>query len=284
MSRPPNPEPRTPKSPNRQSSIFNLQLFAHRGASHDAPENTLAAFRLGWQQGADGMECDVYLSRDRRIVCIHDATTQRTAGINHRVASSTWPILRKLDVGRWKGPQWTGERIPLLADVLAELPRGKRIQIEIKSTPKIIPVLVPLLRKVPNYRQRVLVIAFDPRVVRALKRAAPDIRALWLTAYHRLPGGVAAPVTPKRPREGGWRPSPAEIIKTLTTTRADGLGSQSHRALTPTLARTLRTHGFLLYVWTVDHPATARRLARLGATGIATNRPAHLRKGLKEET
>ena len=64
-------------------------LIAHRGASHDAPENTLAAFRLAWEQGADGIEGDFRLSRDGEIICLHDATTRRTAGIDLVVADAT---------------------------------------------------------------------------------------------------------------------------------------------------------------------------------------------------
>src|SRR5689334_354029 len=107
-------------------------VVAHRGASHEAPENTLAAFRLAWEQGADAIEGDFYLTRDREIVCIHDDNTKRTSGEDLSVAASTLAQLRRLDVGRWKDPKWKGERIPTLTEVLATIPAGKRIFIEIK--------------------------------------------------------------------------------------------------------------------------------------------------------
>ena len=102
------------------------QIIAHRGASADAPENTLAAFRLGWEQDADGIEGDFRLSADGRIVCIHDDDTQRVAGSRLVVSETSYNDLHALDVGRWKGEQWRGERIPSLAEVhvhLAALPR-----------------------------------------------------------------------------------------------------------------------------------------------------------------
>src|SRR6478672_5367982 len=102
-----------------------MQIIAHRGASFDAPENTLAAIRLGWDQGADGVEFDVRLSRDGQIVVIHDADTRRVANVDRLVSDQTVDELRQLDVGRWKGPQFAGERIPTLAEVLAIVPAGK---------------------------------------------------------------------------------------------------------------------------------------------------------------
>ncbi|MCE9613526.1 MAG: glycerophosphodiester phosphodiesterase [Lentisphaerae bacterium] len=247
-------------------------IIAHRGASHEAPENTLAAFRLAWAQGADGIECDVHLTRDRRIVCIHDANTRRTTGVNRRVASLTWAALRRLDAGAWKAPRWRGERIPLLREVLEALPRGKRIQIEVKAGPDLVPRLVPLVRAVPDFRRRVTVITFDTRVIRALKRAAPEVPVLWLTAYRQ------------DPHRAGWRPTRATVLATLAATHADGLGSQSHRALNAALARDLRTRGRRLCVWTVDDAVTARRFARLGVEAIATNRPGWLRPRMTPTT
>lgn len=245
-----------------------MLIFAHRGASGDAPENTMPAFELGWQQGADGLECDVHLTRDGKIVCIHDANTRRTTGISRQVASSTWRSLRALDVGGWKGPRWIGTRLSLLSEVLEALPRDKHIQVEIKSGAAMLPRLIPLLRKLPQYRRRLWVIAFDREVLRALKRAAPDVRALWLTGYKR---------TEAHPR---WQPTRAGILATLADIGADGLGSQSHRALTPELVRDLLARGLAIFVWTVDRADVARRMLRLGVDGIASNRPGRIRNKL----
>ncbi|NJL18973.1 MAG: hypothetical protein HC901_01285 [Bdellovibrionaceae bacterium] len=88
------------------------RLIAHRGASHQAPENTLPAFRMAWQEEADGIETDIHLTRDGRLACIHDADTQRITGTNLVVAESTFTELQALDAGSWKGPQWTAPASP----------------------------------------------------------------------------------------------------------------------------------------------------------------------------
>lgn len=84
-------------------------IVAHRGASYDAPENTLAAFRLAFEKDADGIEGDFYLTSDNRIVCIHDSDTERVAGKKLIVAKSTLAELKQLDVGSWKDKKWHAE-------------------------------------------------------------------------------------------------------------------------------------------------------------------------------
>src|SRR5512138_815337 len=87
-------------------------VLGHRGASADAPENTLAAFRLALEQGADGVELDVWRCRTGEVVVLHDEDTRRVAGSPLRVREATLAELRALDVGAWKGPGFRGERIP----------------------------------------------------------------------------------------------------------------------------------------------------------------------------
>ncbi len=105
--------------------VLAQQVIAHRGASFNAPENTLAAFRLAWQQGADGIEGDFYLTDDGEIVCLHDSDTGRTGDRKLSVGQSTLEQLRTVDVGISKGEKFRGERIPTLAEVLAVVPAGQ---------------------------------------------------------------------------------------------------------------------------------------------------------------
>src|SRR6266704_983821 len=109
-----------------------MQIIAHRGASYDAPENTLPAIKLAWEQGADAVEIDVHLSRDGRIAVIHDESTRKTGGVNKKVCDQAWSELQKLDVGCWKDRNWAGTCIPSLEEVLATVPQGKRLFIEVK--------------------------------------------------------------------------------------------------------------------------------------------------------
>ena len=120
------------------ATAHGQEIVAHRGASFDAPENTLSAFRLAWQQKADVVEGDFYLTKDKHIVCIHDKTTKRVAPkqATLTIAKSTLAELSALDVGSWKHPRFANERIPVLEEVLATVPKGKRIFVEIKCGPK----------------------------------------------------------------------------------------------------------------------------------------------------
>lgn len=246
------------------------QIVAHRGASHDAPENTLAAFHLAWEQGADGIEGDFYFTRDRQIVCIHDANTERTAGTKRAVAASTLNQLRELEYGAWKGKRFSGEPLPTFGDVLACVPAGKLFVIELKTGPEIVPLLKAELSRGETAHKRLLIISFQAATIKACKHHLPEIRAHWLTGYRR------------DKQTGAWSPSAAEILRTLKETGADGLGTKGVReVVTPAFVRSLKQGGLReFHVWTIDDLDDARYYRSLGAIGITTNRPAVIRQGL----
>ncbi len=106
-----------------QASPF---LVAHRGASAEAPENTLPAFELAWKQGADAIEGDFHLTSDGRIACFHDYDTKKITGRKLIVKTSTFEQLQSLDVGKWKNRRFAGTRIPAFAEVAAGIPAGKK--------------------------------------------------------------------------------------------------------------------------------------------------------------
>ncbi len=151
-------------------------IVAHRGASHDAPENTMAAFNLAWQQDSNGIEGDFYLTADKQIVCVHDADTKKTAGRKLMVEKSTLKELRELEYGAWKGPQFRGEPIPTFDDVLKSVPAGKTFVIELKSKLKIVPVLVDTLKRSNTDDIQLLIITFDEATAAECKRQMPDGR------------------------------------------------------------------------------------------------------------
>jgi glycerophosphoryl diester phosphodiesterase len=107
-------------------------IFAHRGASAHAPENTLAAFELALAQNADGIELDVKLAADGQVVVIHDATVDRTTGSQGRVKDLSLAQLRALDAGRFFSENYRGEKIPTLEEVFETL--GKRTFITVELT------------------------------------------------------------------------------------------------------------------------------------------------------
>ena len=108
-------------------------IIAHRGASYIAPENTLASARLAWEQNTDALEVDVHKTKDDHIVVIHDPDTLRTTGVEKVIRKETLNDIQKLDAGSWKDPKYHQEYIPSLKEVLATIPKNKKICIEIKN-------------------------------------------------------------------------------------------------------------------------------------------------------
>jgi len=246
----------------------NTLIIGHRGASREAPENTLASFRLAFEQGADGIEADFRLTRDGAIVCLHDDGTARTAGTDLRVEEATLSELRRLEVGLWKGAVWAGERIPTLKEVLAALPAGKKLFIELKSGPEILPPLEADLADSGVSAAQVMFLAFDAQLIRTVKERLPGYRACWLTEYRW---------------RGAWHPSQREVLDALARCRADGVASSDRAILAPPLVRELRERGLELHVWTVDAASAARRLCDLRVDSIMTNRPGWLRRALAQQ-
>jgi glycerophosphoryl diester phosphodiesterase len=108
-------------------------VIAHRGASAYAPENTLAAFQLAAEQGADAIELDVDLTRDGHVVVMHDATIERTTNGHGRVHDLALDEIRQADAGVWKGVAFKGERVPLLQEVFEAVGQQLLINVEIKD-------------------------------------------------------------------------------------------------------------------------------------------------------
>ncbi|MBL6707460.1 MAG: glycerophosphodiester phosphodiesterase [Planctomycetaceae bacterium] len=254
------------------ASVADAQLIvAHRGASYDAPENTLAAFRLAWDQNADAIEGDFYLTRDRQIVCIHDKTTKRVAPNqpDRNVAESTLDELRTLDVGSWKSARFTNERVPTLTEVLATVPEGRQIFVEIKCGPEILPVLKPQLAASALKPEQITIICFNEAVVTEARKTMPQYRANWLTSYRQ------------KTKTSPWAPSIEDVLKNLRRAKANGLGSNANlRAIDLPFVEKVRYAGFGFHAWTVNDPQAARTFRSLGAESITTDRPAFIREAL----
>ncbi len=243
----------------------SVEIIAHRGASHLAPENTMASVMLGWKKGAD-VEVDVYLSADNRIVVIHDSTTKRTGGTELKVKEATSRELRKLDVGSFKAEQFTGEQIPFLADIIETIPPKRKLYVEIKCGKEILPFLKELIVDSGRISQ-IVIIGFDLDTVTMSKKLI-DVPTYWLKG------------TAKDEDTGEWIPHDLQLIQTAQDNGLDGMDVH-YAGVTKEFADAAISAGQNLYVWTVDDPAEAARLARLGVAGITTNRPGWLRKQLR---
>ncbi|MFO0871181.1 MAG: glycerophosphodiester phosphodiesterase [Pirellulales bacterium] len=246
-----------------------VELIAHRGASHDAPENTLRALRLGFEQQSDAGELDVWVSRDGVPVVIHDADTKRVAGVPRKVSEQTLAELQALDVGSWKGAHFAGERIPTLREALAIVPAGRRLFVEIKCGVEGVPAILRVLQESAMPAPQLVIISFSSAVVAAAKQARPDLHAYWIVAW-------------KKDKEGR-EPRIEQLIEQARRSSADGLDLSDHPQIDAEVVSQVRAANLRLYVWTVDDAAAARRLARLGVDGITTNRPGWLREQLAAE-
>jgi len=245
-----------------------VEIIAHRGASHDAPENTLAAIALAWEQGTDAVEIDVMLSRDGQIVLFHDKQLNRLAGVPGAVADKSFEELRRLDVGRWKGPQWTGQRIPLLSEALATIPEGKRMFVELKTGPEIVPELKRVVARSGKRPEQIVFISFNLDACARAKRELPRHQVAHISRYRRK-GETARPDPPIE-----------KLIRDARNAGLDALDLDGNDALGKEEVQRIKAAGLGCYVWTIDDPERARQLVRFGVDGITTNRPQWLRERL----
>jgi len=245
------------------------EIIAHRGFSSDAPENTLAAINLAWKSGCSGVECDVYLTKDHRIMLMHDKTIKRTTGEDLRMAETTSDQLRKLDAGSWKAPQYAGEKIPFLEEVLKTIPDQGTLFIEIKCGPEILPYLKELIDK-SGKMNRLTIICFNLDTITAAKEMMPSIPAYWLVG------------TKKDELTHEPIPHKSELIRTAMEKKLDGL-DVNFAGVTEAFAEEVLKSGLKFYTWTIDDPQEALRLQHLKVHGITTNRPDHLTEILKSQ-
>jgi glycerophosphoryl diester phosphodiesterase len=156
------------------------RVFGHRGAMGHAPENTFASFERAVEIGVDAIELDVHLSADDEVVVIHDHELNRTTNGQGVVHDLTLAQLKRLDAGAHFGPEWAGQRIPTLAEVLAWARRRCVLDIEIKGGPWPYPGIearvVDLIRRHQMVDQTI-VISFDHPTVARVKALAPEIAA-----------------------------------------------------------------------------------------------------------
>jgi glycerophosphoryl diester phosphodiesterase len=243
-------------------------IIAHRGASFDAPENTLAAFRLGFEQGADYLEADLHLTLDGEIVLIHDEDTLRTTGRAGLVREQTLAELKQLDAGSWKGKQWAGERVPTLAEALATVPQGRGAFLEIKCGVEILPRLQTVMEASSVVPSKLPVMSFDLAVVQAARLLFKTNPVLWLVEF-------------KKNEANAWTPGVEEVVQAAQAAGFAGVDVEACDGVDGGFTTRVREAGLTLTVWTVNDPLQARRLAVAGVDGITTDRPGWLREQLR---
>lgn len=246
-----------------------MQLnIAHRGASAQAPENTLAAVRRAIALGVDLIELDVQRSRDGELVLMHDTTLVRTTNVQRvfpnrgpwRVADFTFDELARLDAGSWKSRGFVGEPIPTLEEALETIRRSDSgLVLELKAPelyPGIVTDVVSTMREIPGYvesavaRRRLVVQSFNFAVMKDHKTQVPTVPV----------GLLGAPVVANLPALATW---------------ADQV-NPNHLSIDQSYVDNVHRLGMECLVWTVDWGPAMRRAISLGVDGVITNRPDHL--------
>jgi glycerophosphoryl diester phosphodiesterase len=230
-------------------------IFAHRGASAHAPENTLAAFELALAQGADGIELDAKLSADGQVVVMHDATVDRTTDSHGRVKDLSLAELRSLDAGAFLAEKYRGEKVPALEEVFEAL--GKRMFVNVELTNYNTPgdhlvESVCMLVKKFGLEKQVLFSSFFASNLSKARGLLPEVPR-GLLAFHGLLGAWA---------------------------RSFGFAFGRYQALHPHLKdvtpqQVQRVHRLRrrVHVWTVNTAEDMRRLFHWGVDAIFTDDP-----------
>jgi len=229
-----------------------VQVLAHRGASAYAPENTLAAFRVAVDQGADWLEFDVQQTADGHLVVFHDLRMERTSSGRGALRELSLEQVRQLDAGSWFGPEFAGEPIPTFEEVV-RFAREANIRIfpEVKD-PRFYPGIEERLAaalRAHEYEDRAIVQSFDPASLERLRQINPRLR-------------LAALFTGANPIKGD-APARAEVVGPSWELVAEDRSFvvDAHAA------------GRQVVVWTIEGPAATREMLEARVDGIITSRP-----------
>ncbi len=246
-----------------------VEIIAHRGASFIAPENTMSSVRLAWESGADGVEVDIRLSADGKVVLMHDPDTTRTTGQSYTVSETTAAILRTLDAGAMKPEVFTGERIPFLEEVVSEIPSYGRLYIEIKCGGEFIFPLQTVIDACGK-RRRIAFKSFDIETLSETAKNFRDIPCCWL--IERIPKNTE-------------HDRPEHIRRFIEAALDRGFNGMSVNSsgLTTLFVEMAIDAGLRLFAWTVNEPQDAKRLMSSGVHGLVTDRPGWLREMLETE-
>lgn len=227
--------------------------IAHRGAGKLAPENTLAAFRLGAAHGYRAFECDVKLSADGVPFLLHDTTLERTTSATGTAADQTWAALSQLDAGGWHSRQFAGEPLPSLQAIAAFVRRNHfRLNLEIKPTPGAETLTG---RVVAEHAARLWAGAAVPPLLSSFRH---DALAAAAEAAPALPRALLLDTL-----WPGWEQVAASLGCVAIVT--------NHSLMDAELLALTRQAGWRAMVYTVNEPEDAQRLLALGVDGLITD-------------
>ena len=234
-----------------------VKWISHRGESVDAPENSLAAFKLSLERNTDGMECDVHLTADGQVVVCHDGNTLRTGSKFLPVEGSTYAELQQIHISGALEDIYPDEKIPLLSETFQYLGKNREYYIELKGSDSVNTIVED---SGVDFRQ-IIFISFSETLIREIKIAMPQCCALWLNSLVRDYGRV----------------TPEELIAKLKELGVDGIDAAAHPETDAELVKAVHDAGMIYAVWTLDNPYQADHFVRLGVDAVTSNRAARLK-------
>ncbi|WP_288609573.1 glycerophosphodiester phosphodiesterase family protein [uncultured Victivallis sp.] len=226
------------------------RFLSHRGESDDAPENTLAAYKLAMERDSDGIELDIRLTADGEAACVHDETIERVSGVRLAVSDSTLAALRQY------------HPVPLLSEALAVLKPGKQMQIELKGPwPQLQPVKAVLDRRGGD-RKGLALSSFEEETIRAAADVFPELPRLLLTDLTRRFGRF---------------PAPEQVVACLHSLRCTGISFLATAEADAAFVEALHRAGMRVVCWGVRSDELGLAMARIGVDAMTCNHAVALR-------
>ncbi len=228
-------------------SMKTVEITAHRGASKNYPENTMAAFEGASLLGTDWIELDVQQTKDGEIVVSHDMNLMRTAGINKDIIDLTYDELKEIDVGSFFKKEYKDERIPLLQDVLRMAwEKNLRLNIEIKPSGREVDFeqkVVDLIRKY-YFEERCVVASQSYEVLETIKKIDSNVKTVYVTSI---------------------------ALGNMTKLEAADIFSVESFNASKTLVKRIHNNGKEIWVWTVNAEENMQKMMELGVDNIITD-------------
>lgn len=245
-------------------------IVAHRGASYIAPENTIPSFEIAFQEKADFIEGDFWLTKDNEIVCIHDSNTSKVGNKNIKVISSTLAELKKIDVGIKKGKHFAGTTIPTLQEVLQIIPEQKGLHLEIKDNRENILIRLKEILKESNIPQeKIRIISFHRNIIRAAKKHFPEINAYLIFGWYFSKGDYFKSLAQKM------------ILRKISSVSCDGLVLYTNSYIDKKFIQTLKDKSLDICAYNVEKAEIATSLNKYGIDSLTTNSPLKIRKAIE---
>ncbi len=235
------------KNSGKKRTLF----LSHRGESDDALENTLAAFALAMARDSDGIELDLRMTKDGQIICFHDATLQRIAGVDIAVSENTLADL-----------QTACPDIPLFSEIIGVFQNGKHLQIELKGSPAQLPQVHEILASAPQARQCFSISSFEPETIREAAVFFPDLPRVLLTDLRTLQADFP----------------PADAVMRMLSPLRCGISFKGDFAADYNFVQALHQHHIRVVCWGITSDELGLSMAAAGVDALTCNHAVKLRE------